>query len=454
MPVNTLHADYELFKPRWDLVRSLKTSNAKQYIKDIDSTDSERSKKYRDDAVLTNFTARTIDGFTGMIFRKDGECEVPEAIEYIKDDATGDNLSLMQCAKEACEEVFTTGRYGLLSDFPALSDKVNARDLESMDLKARIYPYKAEEIINWAEAIIHGIRTVIMVNIREEFTTLDEYDGYNHVKDSRYTTLRLVDGVYTQEIYGHDKQVLVPAFSPTKKTGEVFNEIPFSFVGAQKNRPKPELPPLYDIACINIAHLKNSASFEESIAVLGQPSLFITTSMTAKEFVELNPQGIKYGSRRGHNLGESGSATLLQAQPNQLADEGMRRKEEQAVMIGARLIQGTAQNETAEAARIRAASEISVLDSVASNVSEAFEKNLRWCAEFMGANPDDVVFNLNYQYFEDRPDPGLINAQIQLLDRGIIAQTDLRNNMRRYGIIDADRTDADIDDEAEMVSPI
>lgn len=105
-----------------------------------------------------------------MIFRKDSECVLPTLVEYLKADATGDNLSLDQCAKEACEEVFITGRYGLLSDFPALSDEVNARDFERLDLKARIYPYKAEEIINWGEAIINGVRTVIMVNIHEKFT--------------------------------------------------------------------------------------------------------------------------------------------------------------------------------------------------------------------------------------------------------------------------------------------
>ncbi len=454
MPVDTLHKDYTCYKPKWDLVRSLKDSNAHCKIKDIDKEDPERSIKYREDAILTNFTARTIDGFVGMIFRKDSGCELPAAIDYLKKDATGDNLSLDQCAKETCEEVFTTGRYGLLSDYPALSDVVNARDLEQLELKSRIYPYKAEEIINWGETIINGVKTVIMVNIHEKFTSIDEKDGFAHIDDSRYITLRLTNGVYTQEIRGHDKQIDVPAFTPTKKDGSTFKEIPFSFIGAQKNRAKPELPPLYDIACINIGHLKDSAAYQESIAVCGQPSLFITTDIGVDDFMRLNPKGIRYGSRRGHNLGTSGSATLLQAAPNQLADEAMKRKEAQAVMIGARLIQGAGQNETAEAARIRSASDISILDSVATNVSDAFTKNLRWCAEFMGANPDEVKFNLNYEYFEDKPDPQLINAQIQLVDRGIMAPLDLRNNIRRYGLIEPSRKDEVIDAELEAIAPI
>lgn len=454
MPVDTLHKDYTCYKPKWEKVRALKDSKAECFIRDVDPVDPERSKKYREDGILTNFTAHTIDGFVGMIFRKDSECKLPAAIEYLRKDATGDNLSLDQCAKEACEETFVTGRYGFLSDYPSLEDKVNARDLENLDFKSRIYPYKAEEITNWAEAIINGVKTVIMVNIHEKFTTLDVKDGFAHMDDSRYITLRLTDGIYTQEIRGHDKQITQDPFPPTKKDGSTFKEIPFSFVGAQKNRPKPELPPLYDIACINIAHYKNSCSFEESIAVVGQPSLFITTSIGADDFIRLNPNGIRYGSRRGHNLGENGNAILLQASPNQLADEGMRRKEAQAVMIGARIIKEAGENETAEGARIRSASEISIIDAVATNVSDALTKNLRWCAEFMGANPDDVTFNLNYQYFEEKPDANLINAQIQLVDRGIMAPLDLRNNVRKYGLIDPSRTDEVIDAEREELDPI
>lgn len=44
MPVDTVHKDYTCFKKEWDIVRSLKDSNAHEYIKDIDAADPERSK--------------------------------------------------------------------------------------------------------------------------------------------------------------------------------------------------------------------------------------------------------------------------------------------------------------------------------------------------------------------------------------------------------------------------
>jgi hypothetical protein len=43
-------------------------------------------------------------------------------------------------------------------------------------------------------------------------------------------------------------------------------------------------------------------------------------------------------------------------------------------------------------------------------------------------------------------------AQIQLVDRGVIADTDLRTNLRKGGLIEAGRTDEDIEGEAEDIT--
>ena len=60
-------------------------------------------------------------------------------------------------------------------------------------------------------------------------------------------------------------------------------------------------------------------------------------------------------------LGDTGSATLLQADANSLVGDAMIKKESQMVAIGARIITDRTGNETAEGARIRFASENSVL---------------------------------------------------------------------------------------------
>ena len=51
-------------------------------------------------------------------------------------------------------------------------------------------------------------------------------------------------------------------------------------------------------------------------------------------------------------------------------------------------------------------------------------------------------------------DPQELMAQIQTLDRQIISTKDLRANMRRAGLIAADRTDEDIDEDLGDMDPL
>lgn len=45
-------------------------------------------------------------------------------------------------------------------------------------------------------------------------------------------------------------------------------------------------------------------------------------------------------------------------------------------------------------------------------------------------------------------------ASIALLDRGVIAKQDLRSRLRKSNMIDADRTDDDIETDVEVVNPV
>ena len=226
------------------------------------------------------------------------------------------------------------------------------------------------------------------------------------------------------------------------------------FVGAKNNDSTIDDAPLADIAEVNMAHFRNSADYEESCFLVGQPSLFLTHSLSLEQFKEYNPQGIKLGSRAGHVLGESGSATLLQADPNQLVMEAMKAKEQQMVAIGARIITDRADRETAEAAKIRFASENSVLGDVVHNLSEAFEKCIMWVGEFMGVEANDAVFEINTEFYDKNIDPQLIMSMVTLLDREIVAERDIFERLKSAGVVDPQRTLEDVRDERGMAAPI
>ena len=96
--------------------------------------------------------------------------------------------------------------------------------------------------------------------------------------------------------------------------------IPFAFVGAVNNDAQPDTPPMLDLANLNLAHYRNSADFEESAFVMGQPQLVIT-GVTEDWKTE---QGlVTFGARGALVLPIGGDAKLLQVSPNTLAKEAM-----------------------------------------------------------------------------------------------------------------------------------
>lgn len=451
MTVSSTRKDYDKFVARWQMVRDVLDSCVSKYIADIDPADPNRNHRYRADAQFTNFTSRTKYGLVGAVFRKDLIIDVPKEIEYIKSDVTGTKISMSKLAQEVTGEVIATGRYGLLCDFPAIQGGLTVAEAENSDIKARIYRYNAESIINWYVNTQYGYPQLSLVVLKECVDAIDPDDGFKWIESYQYRVLRLVEGIYVQELYNADEE-LVSSYIPTDYNGDPFEEIPFVIVGSEDNDMAIDIVPLFDLARLNLGHYKNSADYEESVHIVGQPTLFITTEMTTDEFSSANPNGIQVGARRGYNLGPNGNAQFLQADPNQLADKAMERKEQQAVMIGARLITKQADRETAEAAVMRNSGENSILYTIAGNVEEALNRACTYLMMFMA--PGSIVeltraIKVNRTFFDKNVDPNLIMAQIQLLDKGLVAKTDVRDTLRNFGMIAESRTDEQIDSDVE-----
>ena len=448
MSVTNKQLTYEQSAAKWRLVKdcvdgeySVKKSGT-LYLPMPNATDQSKENKtryeqYKTRAQFVNYTGRTKKGLIGGVFRKPPTVELPSQLEYLEDDASRNGISLNNLSKLTTGEILETARGGLLSDFPQTEEGLTLS--ETKDNKAYIINYEANQIINWH---LDEGGTLDLVVLLEEIDV--STDDFSFESERRYRVLRLVDGVYSQSYYDDGGDLLWMS-EPRKADGTTFNEIPFSWVGAEDNDETIDSAPLYDIAVVNIGHYRNSADYEESCFFVGQPTPVI--SGLTQSWVDDNGTNYMIGSRAAWLLPDGGRGELLQAAPNQMPQQAMKDKEDQMIAIGARVVQDNSGNETATTARINHTGENSALGTIADNVSAAYTKVLGWCAEFMGASDEEIVFKLNTEFFDMSLDAQTITAQIMLVDRQIIAKTDLRDNLRKGGVLDADRTDEEIDDE-------
>ena len=464
MPVETKHPQYELYAPVWtktrDAVKGAVCVKDKKHtylpVPDPQSNDDRigsetlRYRQYIKRAVFANFTGRTKNALVGAAFRKEMKYELPTVLEYLIKDATGDGLGLEQLAKDELSNILETGRSFLLVDYPQVSGELSLEDINKLDLRASIIPYTAEQVVNWKTEAVAGRKLLTLVVLAETYNYDD--DEFGHESETQYRVLRLSEEGYSQQLY-RDGQPYSEESFPTKSDGSRWDIIPAIFVGSKNNDSTVDDAPLADIADVNIAHYRNSADYEESCFITGQPTLFITHSLNEEQWFDYNPQGIKLGSRSGHVLGESGSATLLQANPNNLVLEAMKAKEAQMVAIGARIVTDRGGNETAEGARIRFASENSVLGDIVGNLSAGLRQCIEWCGVFMGS-PEDFSLDINREFYDKSVDPQLIMSMVQLMDRQIISDQDIFDRLRAAGIIEGSRTLEDVREELGELSPL
>ena len=457
MPVSDKHEAYQENLPVWELGRdsvkgalAIKKGGTK-YLPMPNSLDqSEENKQdyadYKQRACYVNFTSQTKEGLIGMAFLKDAVIEIKEPLLYLEKSTDGGALSLTQFTRKLLGDSLEVGRSGILVDYPTVPDGLTK--IETDGINANMLRYKAESIINWRTENINGASVLSLVVLTEKVQKTSD-DGFSSEEVTYYRVLKLEEGAYSQCIY-NDEEDIVSIIEPTKNDGSRWDEIPFTFVGSENNNEDIDKPVLIDIAEANIAHYRNSADYEESSFITGQPTPYLA-GLTQGWVDSVLDGKIALGSKAAIFLPENGTAGLLQAAPNSMPIEGMRQKEEQMIKIGARIIADSSGTETAEAAKIRFSGQNSKLSAVIGNIEDAIKKAFRWAGEFMGGD-GEIEFKLNRQFYDSTIDPQKLIANIQMLDRGVIGMTDFREMLRKAA--DITRTDEEIALEASEVNPL
>lgn len=459
--VATRHPAYSGAATRWkrnrDAVngRDAILAGGEAYLpRTSDDTGEAADKRYKAYAERAQWYAapeRTKNALVGSVFRKGPKVqELPSQIDYLIENADGAGASLEQIGKRVVGDQIEVGRIGLLVDYPA-HDLANpsAEDTARLGLRASLKVYPTEAIINWRTGTVAGETKPTLIVLHEVADTSSNL--FLHEVSDRYRVLIIEGGRYVQRLYD-DKGEVLEEYQPTDAVGAPWREIPFIVAGAEENQLRPQGAPLKALVDCAISYWQVSADFHENLHIHGQITLGVACDMDWQEFAKANPQGIRVGAASGVFLGTGGSFTQASAPESSALTKALETKREEMAELGAQIVEKS-QQQTAEAARIDASAESSVLSHVVGNASEALEQALEWAARFMGADEAATLFELNTEFQEEQLASDLRLAMQGELDRGLIAKTDYRRALRKAGVIAAERTDEEIDAEVQAQSP-
>jgi hypothetical protein len=370
-------------------------------------------------AIFIGLVKKTLTNLIGQVFAKETAISVPDSMLVIVNDADHAGTSLEMQAKKALEYGLGFGRGGLLTDYPnvlagtqeedsaATQAVVTVKQLQEQNLRPKIMLYNYRQIINWRVSTYGGRVLPSLIVLKEEVVADD--DGFKETKVEQYRVLRLTAGVYSQELWvksktGNQAFDLDSTAVPVDSSGKTFDEIPFAPFGSESNTLEPDDIPLLDLVEIAKGLWHNSADYQENVFVMGQSTVWF--SGLTEEWVKVAMKdGVRLGSRNAVLLPEGGSAGIISAEANGQVVESMKMLMEQAVTLGARLVEVGGKVKSATEDSNDEAASTSILSSSTNNVSSAYLKSLTWCARFMGIelpedpNAEDALdFQLNTDF--------------------------------------------------------
>jgi hypothetical protein len=474
MPIDSLHEKYEDALADWqhcrDVIEGQKAVHAagERYLPRLTDQDDIAYAAYVGRALFFNGTQRAAEAFTGMVFRKAPVVEHPTALKPLVEDVTLENVPLAAFAQSVFSEVVDVGRVGVLVDFPRVGSMPRTvREAEQQGLRPFMAFYRAEAIRNWRSERINNVMQLTLVVLEERAAI--PTDDYSDTAEPRLRALRLVNGVYTVEVFrplrqgeqvnpensagGSPNWVLESAVTPMRG-GAPMDFIPFIIFGPTDLGSDVEKPPMLDMVNVNLSHYRTTADLEHGAHFCGLPTPVVSG------FQPRNPNEKLYiGSAAAWVFPQpDAKAYYLEFSGAGLSALESLRTDKMNMMaaLGARmLVSDPKATETATTAMIHRAGEASILATMAGTVSRGLAKALEWMSDWAQASGECVV-KLSTDYFPMPLDAPMLTALMAAWQQGGISKQTLFDNLKRGEIIPENRTfeeeDAAVGDEPPVLA--
>lgn len=433
-----------------------------RYLPRLDSQSDTEYTAYKSRASFFNATARTVDGFVGLIFRReptfklpDGNAGVGRALAGFVDDADMLGTSLSAYAKNVANEVVGVGRAGTLVDW---EDEVEQRAYGVL--------YTAEQILNWHTERVNGRNVLTLLVLRETSQKRSvETDPFEPVPVEQLRVLRLVPEEksgwsYQVEIWqqregktkrGKSEWVKVETRIPLR-LGKPLPLIPFVFHGPRHSLPVVDKLPLADIIAVNLDHYRLNADYKHGLHFTALPTAWVSGFDKGAE--------LRIGASTAwvtETVGAAAGYLEFTGQGLTTFERAMDRDERLMAVLGTRMLEAQKRvGESADAIELRQSGENSVLSAVSLSVSDSLTLVLRWVywwnsteetPEAIGEN--QVAVSLNTDFSTKGMASDEITAIVSAWQAGAISRETMFDLFRQGEVLPAGRTN---EEEARLMT--
>ncbi len=361
-----------------------------KYLPRLESQTDDEYNAYRARAAFFNASARTAEGFVGLVCRRPPFIKMPDkssaigrALGEFNNDADMLGTTLGGYGQAIVSEIIAVGRAGTLVDWEG-------------EVEHRVYVsrYAAEDILNWRTERINGRNLLTMVVLRETRAApaTGGKDSFEAKTIDQIRVLKLVagkgSGLGSKNRKAYHCQVeiwqLVPQGRQTGqkraakeewrlvetriplRRGKPLPLIPFVFHGPRHSLPDVWKLPLGDIIFVNLDHYRLDADYKHGMHFTALPTAWVSGFDKSAS--------LRIGSSTAwvtETPGATAGFLEFTGQGLTTFERAMDRDERLMAVLGARMLEGQKKlGETAQAIELRHSGENSILSNLAMSASD------------------------------------------------------------------------------------
>lgn len=429
---------------------------ALKHVRALPGFETTDETKFKAGAYFLPMTARASEAMGGVVFAKAPARNMPGGLDAIAADVTRTGQDVDRFAEQAFDGVLQTHTICIVVDHPTMTPGLTKKVAEARGIRPYLTLYDANAILD-ARFFGEGEERMLgLVRLLEHVPVNNDKDEFLWKVVEQVRVLDLDEnGFYRQRLFRQEAtgwQQYGETIEP-RMNGQRMLSIPAYFANPRDAEPRPGIPPLRDLAEVNIAHLNDSALYQWGLMWTANPTPI---------FLGFNfPEGdeIKLGSAHGIAGPVGAKAEFMEFTGGGLSElrTALNEKRRDGAQMGARLLleEGKAAI-AAETARIQRAGETSIVVGIANSVSECLTKALTFLAEWAGVKPvvagaDGGTTPLQYWLNTDLNPAGLsaqdLTALMAAWQAGAISKRVLFAKLQAGDVIDPSKSFDDHEEE-------
>jgi len=401
----TRHPEYQRSLHDWETIRH--AMRGENYIKSkrekylprpggMAGEYSEAYDAYLERAHYPQIASYALQGALGVIITKLPEFNVPAPMKYIIKEATREGQTLQQLFMDMVIEILQTGKCPIVVD------------VEASDNKFKFVRYSAESFINWKEEAVRSRKSLVMGVLKEAMPASEDIFSHD-VEEVRRVMILDEQGYYTSRLFT-DEGEIQDMYTKPAYFGRRIDEVPLFVAGSINNSLDSQPIPLLSVANCAVQIYRKEADLANSEYLSCNPTLCMVGVSNDDDLPNVVGSSVMIvlpdpQARIFYTVTDTAALTHVKDHIADLYEEAIRH--------GVAILDTRKGVESAEALRIRQATQSASIYSIYLSALNAIRDGLQLMCKWGRWNPEEVQIDAPSALTYGIPDANVIRAVIE-----------------------------------------